>query len=110
MPKLATDRAAQEEIEKMSLAQNRFDIASENVQDEQVPEKMPRAAIQQRRGHELPGVSVVNSAIAQRQIIADEPGFECVEKKLGNETGDVESDQPAQNNVPAFLPRPRKQG
>ena len=64
MPELAADCAAQKQIQKMALAENGFQVAPENVQDEHVSQEMPRAAIKQRRGDELPRVSIMNTATA----------------------------------------------
>src|ERR1700719_1169205 len=109
MAKLAADRTTQKQIQKVALAENRLDVSPENIQDQHVSQKVPRAGIEQRRRHELPRVGIVNAAIAQRQIIAHEAGLKRIEKELSNETGNVQSDQREQNNAPAFSPRPRKQ-
>ena len=93
----------------MPLTENGFDVASENIQDQEVSEEMPGSSIEQHCGDELPRVSIVNTAIAQREIIADEAGLKCIEKKLGNETGNINADQRQQDNAPAFSPRPRRQ-
>ncbi len=63
MPEFASDRTTQKQIQKVALAENRFEVASENVQDQHVSQEMPRTAIEQRGGDELPCVSIVNTAI-----------------------------------------------
>jgi hypothetical protein len=50
----------------------------------------------------------VNAAITYRQVIPDEAGGKRLEKKLSNETGNVQPDQGEQNDASAFSPRPRK--
>ena len=53
---------------------------------------MPRATIKKHRGDELPCVSIVDSAITKREIIAHKAGLERIEKELRDETRNVQSD------------------
>ena len=76
----------------MPLAENRFDVAPQDIKDEQIAKEMPRVGIEQHRGDKLPRVSILNAVLTERQVILDEPGLECVEKKLGDETGNVQRD------------------
>src|SRR6476469_4325848 len=108
MSKLPSNRAAQKQIQKMALAENRFDVPSKNVKSQRAPQEMPRIAKEQRRGDELPGVSIVNAAITQGQVIANKAGLKCIEEELSHETGDVQPDQDQQNDASALPPRPRK--
>src|SRR5437016_276077 len=89
MTELATNRATQEQVNKMPLAENRLQVASENIEDQHVSQEMPRTAVEKHCRDELPRVGVVNAPIAQCEIIADEARLKRIEKKLGNETGDV---------------------
>src|SRR6202011_4894584 len=99
MPEFASDRTTQKQIQKVALAENRFNVASENVQNQHVPQEMPRTAIEEHRSDELPCVSIVNTAITQRQVIAHEAGRKRIEKQLSNETGNVQPDQGEQNDA-----------
>lgn len=85
MPKLAADRAAKEQVKEVVLAENRFEIASENVENDDAGEEVPRIAEKQRRGHELPRICSMQAAIAQRQKFAHKLGLVCVQKKLSDE-------------------------
>src|SRR5205807_1218428 len=89
MTKLTTNRTTPEQIKKVSLAENRLEVASENVEDQHVSQEMPRITIEEHRSNELPRVGIVNTPIAQREIITDEARLERIQKKLGDETGDV---------------------
>ena len=91
------------------MSENRLDVAPESIQDEQISQEMPRIAVEQHRGDELPRISIVDATIAQRKIIADETGLERIEKKLCDKTGNIQADQRQQNNASVLLPRPRKQ-
>ena len=92
MAELAADRTAHEQIKEVALTDDGFDIAPEKVKDQDVAEEMPWIAVKKRRGYELPGVSVVHAAVAQREIIADKAGLKCVQKNLGNESSDINCD------------------
>ena len=108
MPEFTTDLAAQEQIEKVPLAEDRFHIAAENIENEKIPEEMKGVAIQKRRGQELPRVRFVNTSIADRQIIRNEAGLKRVQEKLGYKCGDVQREDRAQNDRSAGPRRPRK--
>src|ERR1043166_3772312 len=105
MTELAADRARQKQVEKMTLTENRFDIAAENVQDEKIAEKMPGIFMQQRGRQELPGMCRLNSVFAEHQIVAHKSRFERVEKKLSDERGDIQSNEREQRDRFALLPR-----
>ena len=93
----------------MPPTENRFDVASENIQDQDVSQEMPRSSIEQHRGDKLPRISIVDATIAQREIIAHKSWLKRVEKKLRDKTGYIQADQRQQNNASVLLPRPRKQ-
>ena len=54
MPELASDCSADEQVEEMALSENRFDVAAEKVEHEDISKKMPRVAVKKRGGDELP--------------------------------------------------------
>ena len=64
MSEFAGNRAAQEQIEEVSLTENRFEIASENVEHDDISKEMPRASIKHSSGHELPRICVQDSPVA----------------------------------------------
>jgi hypothetical protein len=69
---------------------------------------MPRVSVKQRGRHELPRVRIFNPVFTESQIVVHKTGLECVQKQLGDETGDIERDQSQQNDTSAFLPWPRE--
>src|ERR1700716_3208704 len=101
MAKLAGQCAGEIKKKELPLADDRFHVAPEQIKQEHVPEQMPRSIVQKSGGDELPSVSVVQSAIAQCEILADEPGLVGIEEKLRDKHRDVYPDQAQQND-----PRP----
>ena len=89
MAQLAGERSCQVKEEKLPLANDRFDIAPEQVKEEHVPEQMPRTVVQERRRNELPAIRRTQAVVAQRQIFSDESGLIRVQEKLGDENREV---------------------
>ncbi len=92
----------------MPPANDRLDIASEEVKDEHVPDKVPGAPVQEDRGADLPGVRAAQAIVTQAEIIAREARLICFEKKLRDEGGDIRADQPEEDDTPPFGPTPRE--
>ena len=75
----------------MALAENGFDIAPKQIEQGHVPEEMPWAVMQKHRGNELPGVSVVHTAIVNAEVIVDEARLGSFENKLRNKNTNVDA-------------------
>src|SRR5436190_367212 len=108
MTQLSREGAAQIEINKMSLPENRFQIASQKIKKQNVTEKMPWAAVQQRGGHKLPRISIEDSVLAQGQIIRHEAGLENIEAKLADKRCDIQRDDRSECDALRLRPRSRK--
>src|SRR5438067_1791825 len=107
MAELTGEGAGEIKKKKLPLADDRFHVAPEQIKQEHVPEEMPRAVMQKSGRNELPAISVVQPAIAQRKILADEPGLVRIEKKLGDKHRDVYADQAQQDDPRPLDPTPR---
>src|ERR1700716_1584903 len=98
MAKLAGQCAGEIKKKELPLADDRFHVSPEQIKQEHVPEQMPWPIVQKSGGDELPPVGVVQPAIAQREILADEPGLVGIEEKLRDEDRDIYPDQAQQND------------
>src|SRR5947208_9585375 len=91
----------------MSLAQDRFEVAAEEIQNEYVAEQVPWAIMEKHGGDKLPGEGVAHTAITDAEVIANEPGLIGVEKKLDGKDRQVCADQRQENYTLALRPRQR---
>src|ERR1700716_3266819 len=107
MAELTRDCAGEIKKKELPLADDRFHVAPEQVEQEHVPEQMPRPIVQKGGGDELPPVGFVQPAIAQREILADEAGLVRVEEKLRDKHRDGYPDQAEQNDPRPLNPAPR---
>ena len=108
MAKLAADRSSQIKIKEMALAKNGFDVAAEQIKDEQIAEETEGAVMEKDGGDKLPGVSVVHAAIAEGEIFADKTRLIAFEEKLRDEGGRIRGNQREQNNPVGLSPRASK--
>src|ERR1700693_228680 len=106
MSEFAGNCAAQEQIEEVPSAENRFDVSPQNVNDDDASEEMPRASVKQSSSDELPGICVENSVIDQGQIVTNEPWLGHFEDQLDDERDDINANQCQQDDAPVFRPRP----
>src|SRR5438034_4499867 len=106
MAELTGEGAGEIKKKKLPLADDRFHVAPEQIKQEHVPEQMPRAVMQKSGCNKLPAVSVVQPAIAQHKILADEPRLVHIEEKLGDKHRDVCPDQAQQNDPRPLNPAP----
>ena len=102
MAELAADRAGEIKVKEMSLAEDRFEVAAEEIQNEYVAEQVPWAIVEKHGGDKLPGVGVAHTAITDAEVIANEPGLIGFEKKLHGKDRQVCADQ-RQENYPLAL-------
>ena len=106
MAQLSRRHAREIQKEKLPLANDRFHVAAQQIQDEHVSNQVPRPVVQESGGKELPSVGRVNAAIAQSQVFADEPRLIGVEKNLRDKRDDIQPDQAEQNYARALRPAP----
>ena len=92
MAELARDRSREIEEKKIPLTQDRLHIASKQIEDDGVAEKMPWPVVQEESGDELPGISRLNTAFAEREKVVNDAGLGRFEEKLGHECGHVRAD------------------
>jgi len=83
----------------LALPDDGFDIAADKIKNQHVGGEMPDVVMEQWRGKKLPGVGIINAAIAQRKIFQNELLVPGGEKKLDNECGGVQCEQRKQNNA-----------
>ena len=102
MAELAADCAGEIKVKEMSLAEDRFEVAAEEIQNEYVAEQVPWAIVEKHGGDELPGVGVAHTAITDAEVIANESGLIGFEKKLHGKDRQVCADQ-RQENYPLAL-------
>ena len=93
MAKLARDCAGAIKIKKMSPPENRFKIASEEIQNEQICQQMPRTDVQQRRGDKLPGISIAHTLIGNAKIRANESRLPPFNKELRHKKCHIRAEQ-----------------
>src|ERR1700739_3409656 len=58
MAKLAADSTGQIEVKEMSLAEDQFKIAAEEIQNQHVAEQVPRPIVQKHGGKKLPCIRI----------------------------------------------------
>ena len=106
MTQFARKRARKIKKKKLPLADDRFHVAAEQIQNEHVSEQMPGPVVQEDGGKKLPSISRVNAAIAQAEVLADEAWLIGVEEKLRDECDDIYADQSEQNDARPLRPAP----
>ena len=106
MTQFSCDRARKIQEEKLPLPNDRFHVAAEQIQNEHVPDQMPRPVVQEDGGKKLPSVGRMNTAITQAEVLADEAWLVGFEKKLGDKGSDIYADQSEQNYPWPLRPRP----
>src|ERR1051326_7866513 len=106
MAQLAGERSSEIEKKKLALADDRFDVAAEKIEEEHVPEQMPRAIVKKRGRDKLPAVSGTQALVAQREILANKSRLIGVEEKLGDKNRDVRADQSKKNDSRTPDPTP----
>jgi hypothetical protein len=67
------------EIAKMPWTEDSFNVSPEQIKQACVDNEMERPGIQENRGDELPGISIVHSPVAQREIFGRKPGLITLE-------------------------------
>jgi hypothetical protein len=107
VPKFTRGCSGEIKEEELTLSDDRFDIAAEQIEKKHVPEQMPGAIVKEGGGKELPSIRVAKTPIAQGKILPNEPGLIGIEKKLGDEDGDIQADQSEQHNPWPLGPAPR---
>ena len=97
MAQFSGHRAGEKKICEVPLAEDTFDVATHKIQDQHVTKKMKRPGMKKDRGHELPGIGVVNAVPAESEVIRDKTGLKSIEAALRDENGNVDSDDCQQN-------------
>jgi len=64
MTELATKRTKEIQKQKLALPDDGFDIAPDKIKNQHVGGKMPDVVMKQWRGEKLPGVGVIDAAVA----------------------------------------------
>ena len=83
----------------MALPDDGFDIAPDKIKDQHVGGEMPDVVMEQWRGEKLPGVGVIDAAVAQPEVFKNKWLVPGSEDELDDEGGSVQSDQRKQNNA-----------
>ena len=99
MTELATKGTEQIQEQKLALPDDGFDIAPDKIEDQHVGGEMPDVVVEQWRGEKLPGVGVIDAAVAQSEVFKNKWLVPGSENKLDDEGGSVQSDQRKQNNA-----------
>jgi hypothetical protein len=99
MTELATKGTEQIQEQKLALPDDGFDIAPDKIEDEHVGGEMPDVVMEQWRGEELPGVGVIDAAVAQPKVFKNKSLVPGSENELDDEGGSVQSEQREQNDA-----------
>ena len=82
-----------------SLPDDDLNIAPDKIEDQHVGGEMPDVVMEQWRGEKLPGVGVIDAAVAQPEVFKNKGLVPGGEAELDDEGGSVQSDQRKQNNA-----------
>ena len=86
---LAADDAEKVKIKKMLLPEDRLHIAPDEIENEHVAGETEDAGVQKHRAEKLPGVGLVDPAIAQAEILRDDGRLVSLEHLLRDENREL---------------------
>lgn len=104
MAELAAKRSEEVKEQELALPDDGFNIAPNKIKDQYVGREMPDAMMEQWRREKLPGISVIDPAIAQGEVIQNEGLAPGSEDELEDERDRVKSEQGKQDNLLRRLP------
>ena len=64
MTEFATERTEQIQEKKLALPDDGFDIPPDKIKNQHVGREMPDVVMEQWRGEKLPGVGIIDAAVA----------------------------------------------
>jgi hypothetical protein len=99
MTELATKRTKEIQEQKLALPDDGFHIAPDKIKDQHVGDEMPDAVMEQWRGEKLPGVGIIDAAVAQGKVFLNERLAPGSKDELADEGGSVQAEQRKQNNA-----------
>ena len=76
----------------MFLPKDRFHVAADEVEDDHIAHKTEDAGMQEHRAEKLPGVGLIDAAIAEAQILGDSTGLIGLDNLLRDKNGEINSD------------------
>lgn len=88
----------------MALPDDGFDIASDKIKNQHVGGEMPDVVMEQWGDEKLPGVGVIDAAVAQSEVFENKLLIPRGETELDNEGDSVQSEQREQNNALRWRP------